>query len=318
MGRTLGALVAERDAARFVGRRDELELLEAAARRRRGAQRRPRPRPGRHRQERAAARVRAARERARARGALGRRTRARAGPGRARGGRRARRATPTAPLLVLDTYERMAALDWFLRRELLPRLPERAIVVTAGRRPPAPALVRARLGGRVARAAAAARSSRPTPTSCWPGSASPIRGSPRRLTQLGRRLAARAVDRRRRPGAEPVPGRGPAGRSRRSRGGCSTPSPTAGASTCSRSPRSRAPSRRGCWRAVLPEHEPAESWRWLRERSFAEPVGAGLALHELVRRTLRAELRDRLPEREAELRRRVVDHLHARARRRAS
>jgi DNA-binding SARP family transcriptional activator len=40
------------------------------------------------------------------------------------------------PLLLFDTYERIQAIDSYLRRCLLPALPERAIVVIAGRRPP--------------------------------------------------------------------------------------------------------------------------------------------------------------------------------------
>jgi hypothetical protein len=40
------------------------------------------------------------------------------------------------PLILIDTYERMAALGGHLRRELLPSLPEHAIVVVAGRGSP--------------------------------------------------------------------------------------------------------------------------------------------------------------------------------------
>ena len=40
----------------------------------------------------------------------------------------------------------MTALDGYLRRGLLPSLPEQAVIVIAGRRPPDPALVRRRLG----------------------------------------------------------------------------------------------------------------------------------------------------------------------------
>ena len=42
------------------------------------------------------------------------------------------------PLLLFDTYERMQAIDGYLRRSLLPSLPERAIVVIAGRAAPGP------------------------------------------------------------------------------------------------------------------------------------------------------------------------------------
>lgn len=42
------------------------------------------------------------------------------------------------PVLLVDTYEQLAPLDGWLRESLLPRLPERAVVVLAGRDPPRP------------------------------------------------------------------------------------------------------------------------------------------------------------------------------------
>lgn len=42
------------------------------------------------------------------------------------------------PVLVVDTYEQLSALDGWVRESLLPRLPERAVVVLAGREPPMP------------------------------------------------------------------------------------------------------------------------------------------------------------------------------------
>src|SRR3954447_12309300 len=42
------------------------------------------------------------------------------------------------PLLLIDTYERMTALGGYLRRGLLPSLPDRAVVVIAGREAPDP------------------------------------------------------------------------------------------------------------------------------------------------------------------------------------
>ena len=47
---------------------------------------------------------------------------------------------PDAPLvLLIDTYEQITPLDPWLREHLLPTLPSRALVVIAGRHPPAPA-----------------------------------------------------------------------------------------------------------------------------------------------------------------------------------
>jgi len=46
--------------------------------------------------------------------------------------------TSERPLVLIDTYERMSALDGYLRRGLLPSLSERAVIVIAGREPPDP------------------------------------------------------------------------------------------------------------------------------------------------------------------------------------
>ncbi len=66
-------------------------------------------------------------------------------------------------------------------------------------------------------------------------------------------------------------------------------------------------------RDVLPEADPAEALGWLERRSFAEPLGGGVTLHELVRRGLHADLRQREPERERDLRLRIAESLYARA-----
>jgi hypothetical protein len=61
---------------------------------------------------------------------------------------------------------------------------------------------------------------------------------------------------------------------------------------------------------VLPGIAPNGAQAWLRAQAIAEPVGDGIAMHELVRRALRAQLRAQRPDRERELRRRIADHLH--------
>jgi hypothetical protein len=45
-------------------------------------------------------------------------------------------ASARPPVLLVDTYEKIPALDGWLREALLPRLPARSVVVLAGRRPP--------------------------------------------------------------------------------------------------------------------------------------------------------------------------------------
>ncbi|MEA2449289.1 MAG: hypothetical protein QOG63_1221, partial [Thermoleophilaceae bacterium] len=42
------------------------------------------------------------------------------------------------PLVMFDTYERMAAAGAYLRQRLLPSLPEQSVVILAGRNPPEP------------------------------------------------------------------------------------------------------------------------------------------------------------------------------------
>jgi hypothetical protein len=70
---------------------------------------------------------------------------------------------------------------------------------------------------------------------------------------------------------------------------------------------------RAMLREVLPEVDPAEAEQWLRRLTFSEAMGPGVTLHDLARRALRADLRNRAPDRERELRRRIADHLYARA-----
>jgi hypothetical protein len=67
--------------------------------------------------------------------------------------------------------------------------------------------------------------------------------------------------------------------------------------------------------AVLPDGDPAAGFAWLAARGFAEPLGLGLTLHELVRRVLREQLRRKSPDLEGDLRRKIVDHLYDKAQR---
>ena len=64
---------------------------------------------------------------------------------------------------------------------------------------------------------------------------------------------------------------------------------------------------------VLDEVDGVQAFEWLSSRSFTEPLGDGVALHDLVRRAMEADLRRRDPERERLLRRLIADHLHRRA-----
>jgi hypothetical protein len=219
------------------------------------------------------------------------------------------------PLVLIDSYERMAALGPHLRRVALLALPRRAVVVVAGRRPPDHGwfaggweLVtrEVELGPlsrdeslRLLDASGLADHDRAAEVSAWAA------GSPLALT-----LAARATE-------------DPAWWGER--GG----EPRAVVRTLVERLVAADTShhhRDVLWLAciarvttvdliadVLPDRDAVQAMRWLMRRTFAEPLGDGVTVHELVRRALRSDLRQRDPERERDLRRRVADSLHARA-----
>jgi hypothetical protein len=66
-------------------------------------------------------------------------------------------------------------------------------------------------------------------------------------------------------------------------------------------------------REALPEIDAEEAFEWLASRTFTDVVGEGVAVHDLVRRAVRADLRKQDIEHERLLRRRVTDHLFRRA-----
>ena len=65
-------------------------------------------------------------------------------------------------------------------------------------------------------------------------------------------------------------------------------------------------------RAVLPGEDADEAYRQLSELTITERLGSGLTMHELARKALLADLRQRNPVLERDLRRRVVDYLYSR------
>jgi hypothetical protein len=222
-----------------------------------------------------------------------------------------------APLVLIDTYERMTALDGYLRRGLLPSLPERAVVVIAGRGAPDPAwfaggwegvavelelhalapeeglallathgLVDKRAeaivewaGGSPLALALAADTAEAD--SEW----SPVGDAdrPEIVRSLIRRLAQTEIE--------------------------SVRLSALGVAAIARVTTIE------LLRDVLPDSDPDAAFRRLSTLTFTEPLGDGLTLHELVRKALWADLRRRDQERERELRRRIVDHLYERAKR---
>jgi hypothetical protein len=222
----------------------------------------------------------------------------------------------THPLVLIDTYERMSGLDGYLRRTLLPSLPGNAVIVIAGRRAPEPEWltgiwegVSAELAlGNLSQADSLAllaahevRDARAEAISRW------AEGSPLVLalaadtamkdpswtpaeedesSEIMRSLIRRLVD----------------SELRGERLSALLVAAIARVTTVE------------LLTAVLPESEPLAAYERLRDLSFTEPLGDGLTLHELVRKALRADFRARDPEREREIRRRIIDHLYERAR----
>jgi len=217
------------------------------------------------------------------------------------------------PLILFDTYERMAAADGWLRARLLPSLPARSVVVLAGRTTPehawfengwerlavelklepmppdaALSLVRAHGltdsdlaeqlvgwadGSPLALALAADAAVRDGVA--W--APHNIHEHPNLVQAILHRIAKTELD----------------------GNNLDVAAVAAIARVCDEA----------MLRDVLPEVDATAADTWLRERTFAEPVAGGTALHEIVRQAMRADLRSRDPERDRELRRRIADHL---------
>ena len=219
------------------------------------------------------------------------------------------------PLVIFDTWERMTALGGYLRRELLPALPAQAVVVIAGRRAPERAWFE---GGwetlateielaplseceshELLSALGAIDEERIGSIVAWTG------GSPLALT-----LAASAM---RDPHWTPEVGLERPETVKaliRQLAEAETTGGNVGALGVAAIARVATVD---LLREVLPRTDAAEAYRWLSERTFAEPLGEGVTLHDLVRKALRADLKLRHPEWERELRRRVADYFWSRA-----
>jgi hypothetical protein len=217
------------------------------------------------------------------------------------------------PLLMLDSWERLSALDAHLRQNLLPRLPSTARVVIASRRAPgagwftggwenlAAELSLGPLPRSDAEALLAARGlddpALRSQTLAWAG------GSPLALVlavdaggvpaEAPREAPAAVVDAllRRLLDAQPE------GDARRALAVAALARVTS----------------RALLAEVLPDCDAERAFSWLSAQPSAEPLGDGVTLHDLVGRAVRADLRRRSPEIERDLRRRLVDALYARS-----
>jgi hypothetical protein len=220
------------------------------------------------------------------------------------------------PLVTIDSFERIAGVGGYLRRGLLPSLPDGARVVVAGRRPPDDAwfqggwdrvsevLELGPLRDDDARAIAIAYGvrdgARASALVAW------SQGSPLALT-----LAATLAELD--PDWQPDAGLDQAGLVEpviRRLVGAELEGAHWNTLAVAAIARCVTPA---MLREVLPDADPEAEFNWLAARTFAEPLGEGLALHHLVRKALYADLRRRDPRRERELRRHVADHLYSRA-----
>lgn len=220
------------------------------------------------------------------------------------------------PLLILDTYERGGALGSHLRAHVLPGLPAGARVVIAGRTPPEPAWRRG----------------------SWDAITTTIPLGPLDESEARALLSLRGVED---PEAAGALLRWASGEPLALALGADAVSAPAGLdpTLLGESPELAAALVR--WIAddelseanldvmlvaaiaravdarllteVLPGVDGAAAERWLRELSFAETIAGRVTLHDRVRQGLRTEARERDPEHERELRRKVADHLYSRA-----
>jgi hypothetical protein len=224
-------------------------------------------------------------------------------------------AKHSRPVVLLDSYERMTALDPYLRRELIPALPDQALVVMAGRGTPDPAWFS---GG-------------------WEAVSAHLDLSALAPVDAQRLLAAHGLSDERVPGIIDWAAGSPLALA------LAADAATADASwNAARSPdrpdlirsllhrlvetelrdirrsalgvavvaRSTTPQ---LLRAMLGDADSDAEYRQLAELTVTEPVGEGIRLHELARKVVLADLRLRNPDLERDLRRRIVDYLYARA-----
>ncbi len=220
------------------------------------------------------------------------------------------------PLVLIDSYERMAALGGYLRRAVLPELPDATIVVIAGRRPFEPGwseggwegltieLELEPLSGRESRALLVAQgvedSERAGELAEW------AEGSPLALTLAADAAGVDPEWSPARQGERPEIVRALIRRLAESEIDA-VHRDVIGVASIARVVTAE------LLREVLRDVNAVEALEWLRSRTFAEPLGDGITLHDLVRRAARADLRQQDPERERELRRRIADHLYGRA-----
>jgi AAA ATPase domain len=217
-------------------------------------------------------------------------------------------------LVLLDSYERMAALDSYLRQDLLPELPDRSLVLIAGRGAPDPGwftggwetlATRIELAGlppsdaRHLLAARGLSDHRVATIVDWAA------GSPLALA-----LAADAAIADAGWNAASAPDRPEILRAllhRLVETELHDIRPSAlGLAIVARNVTP------DLLRAVLSGESPEGAYRQLSELSITDRLDSGLTMHELARKALLADLRRRNPALEHDLRRRLADYLYSR------
>ncbi len=216
------------------------------------------------------------------------------------------------PVVLLDSYEQMTGLDTYLRRELLPALSDRALVIIAGRSAPDQAwfaggwesvTARLDLGGLPACDAQALLAARGVNDERVPAIIDWAAGSPLALSLAADAAssdsswnAARDPDR---PEIlRPLIHRLVAVELRHVR----LPALAIAAVARTTTPE--------LLRALLSPADAEAAYQQLCALTITEPLGDGITLHELVRKALLADLRLRNQELERDLRRRIIDYLY--------
>jgi hypothetical protein len=218
-------------------------------------------------------------------------------------------------LVLLDSYERMTALDSQLRHELLPALPDHAVVVIAGRGAPDPGwftggwealTARMDLGVLAPREAQRLLAARGLTDDRVSAIVDWAAGSPLALA-----LAADAAVADSLWNAAAAPDRPDILRSLLNRlveTELHGVRPSAlGIAIVARTTTPE------LLRAVLPDEDADLSYRQLSELTITEELGTGITMHDLARKALLADLRLRNPELERDTRRRIADYLYSRA-----
>lgn len=224
-------------------------------------------------------------------------------------------ANDARPVVLLDSYEQMAALDPHLRHELLPALPDESLVVIAGRGTPDPGwfaggweslTARLDLNAMAPEEATRLLAAHGVSDERVPAIIDWAAGSPLALA-----LAADAALADARWNAARSPDRPDILRSLLHRlVETELQDIRPSALSIAVVARSTTPE---LLRAVLPDEDADEGYRQLSGLTVTEPLGNGIMIHELVRKVLLADLRQRNPDLERELRRKIADYLYERA-----